>query len=166
MDLSTRSVVSDKVYGGHGFPLLTLDEQTVASELPLSYKPFLDSVKKRGLNLSEVVCTTFSVGWFGEEHKKRVIKILCYYTEGTPNLYMRPLEGISLVVDLDELKISEYYDRDRIPVPKAQGTEYRLSKQKPPFGPKLKGFAIVQPEGPGFKIDGHTIRYYFSQMST
>ncbi|KAM5569370.1 amine oxidase [copper-containing] alpha 2, peroxisomal-like [Rosa sericea] len=159
VDLSTRSVVSDKVYGGHGYPLLTLDEQTVASELPLSYKPFINSVKKRGLNLSEVVCSTFSVGWFGEEHNKRVIKILCYYIEGTPNLYMRPLEGISLVVDLDELKIAEYYDRDRIPVPKAQGTEYRLSKQKPPFGPKFNGFTIVQPDGPGFKIDGHTISW-------
>ncbi|KAL6193974.1 hypothetical protein ACLB2K_035058 [Fragaria x ananassa] len=154
VDLSTRSVVPDKFYGGHGYPLLTFDEQTVASELPLSYKPFINSVKKRGLNLSEVVCTTFSVGWFGEEHKKRVIKVLCYYIEGTPNLYMRPLEGISLVVDLDELKIAEYYDRDRFPVRKAQGTEYRLSKQKPPFGPRLMVSPLCSQTDPGLRLTG------------
>lgn len=159
MDLSNRYIVSDKVYNGNdGYPLLTLDEQTVASELPFSYKPFIDSVKKRRLNLSEVVCTTFSVGWFGEEHSGRVIKILCFYVEGSANLYVRPLEGVSLLVDLDELKIVEYYDRARVPVPKAEGTEYRRSKQKPPFGPRLNRFAIEQPDGPGFKINGHKIR--------
>ncbi|BFG13855.1 hypothetical protein CerSpe_001290 [Prunus speciosa] len=160
VDLSNRYIVSDKVYNGNdGYPLLTLDEQTVASELPFSYKPFIDSVKKRRLNLSEVVCTTFSVGWFGEEHSERVIKILCFYIEGSANLYMRPLEGVSLLVDLDELKIVEYYDRARVPVPKAEGTEYRLSKQKPPFGPRLNRFAIEQPDGPGFKINGHKISW-------
>ncbi|CAB4261499.1 unnamed protein product [Prunus armeniaca] len=71
----------------------------------------------------------------------------------------RPLEGVSLLVDLDELKIVEYYDRARVPVPKAEGTEYRRSKQKPPFGPRLNRFAIEQPDGPGFKINGHKISW-------
>lgn len=159
VDLSNRYIISDKVYGGNdGYPMLTNDEQTAASALPFSYQPFLDSVKKRELNLSEVVCTTFTVGWFGEENSRRAIKILCFYKEGSANVYMRPLEGVSLLVDLDEMKIVEYYDRSRLPMPKAEGTEYRLSKQKPPFGPPLNGFVIEQPSGPGFKIDGHKIR--------
>lgn len=74
MDLSTRSIVSDKDYSGNGYPSLSLNEQIVASVLPMSYKPLIDSVNKRGLNMSEVVCGTFSVGLFGEEHSKRVIK--------------------------------------------------------------------------------------------
>ncbi|GMY27428.1 amine oxidase [copper-containing] alpha 2, peroxisomal-like [Fagus crenata] len=159
VDLSTRSIVSDKIYHGHGYPLLTFDEQIVASELPQTYQPFLESIKKRGLNLSDVVCSDYSVGWFGEVESKRVLKLLCFYIDGSVNLYVRPLEGITLVVDLDEMKIVEYYDRFIVPVPKAEGTDYRASKQKPPFGPRLNGAALVQPDGPGFKIDGHMVSW-------
>uniref|UniRef100_A0A2N9EH32 Amine oxidase n=1 Tax=Fagus sylvatica TaxID=28930 RepID=A0A2N9EH32_FAGSY len=159
VDLSTRSIVSDKIYHGHGYPLLTFDEQIVASELPQTYQPFLESIKKRGLNLSDVVCSDYSVGWFGEVESKRVLKLLCFYIDGSVNLYVRPLEGITLVVDLDEMKIVEYYDRFIVPVPKAEGTDYRASKQKPPFGPRLNGAVLVQPDGPGFKIDGHTVSW-------
>ena len=161
VDLSTRVIVSDKVYHGHGYPLLTLDEQFAAIELPQTYEPFIESIKKRGLNLSEVVCSTFTIGWFGELKSKRVLKLLCFYIDGTVNLYARPVEGITLVVDLDEMKIVEYNDRLIVPVPKAERTEYRESKQKPPFGPRLNGAALVQPDGPGFKIDGHTVRSVF-----
>lgn len=158
MDISTRSIVSDHVYKGHGYPMLTSDEQVAAYGLPKTYEPFIKSVKKRGLNLSDVVCSTYTVGWFGEVKSRRVLKLLCYYIDGTVNLYLRPLEGITLVVDLDEMNIVEYYDRFTVPVPKAEGTDYRASKQKPPFGPHLNGAAFIQPDGPGFKIDGHTVR--------
>jgi primary-amine oxidase len=126
--------------------------------LPQTYEPFIESIKKRGLNLSDVVCSTYSIGWFGEVKSKRVLKLLCFYIEGTVNLYLRPLEGITLVVDLDEMKIVEYFDRFIVPVPKAERTEYRASKQKPPFGPHLNGAAIMQPDRPRFKIDGHIVR--------
>ncbi|KAI8011065.1 hypothetical protein LOK49_LG06G03039 [Camellia lanceoleosa] len=160
VDLSTQSIVSDHIYAGHGYPLFTLEEQTAAIMLPLTYPPFLESVKKRRLNISDVVCSTFSIGWFGEEGESpRVLKILCFYIDGTVNLYVRPVEGVTLVVDLDEMKIIEYSDRFTVPVAKARGTEYRAAKQKPPFGPPLKGVATVQPDGSGIKIDGHTIRW-------
>ncbi|KAG6726754.1 hypothetical protein I3843_02G083500 [Carya illinoinensis] len=161
VDLSTRSIVSDVVYDGNGYPLLTIAEQSAAITLPQTYEPFIESVKKRGLNLSDVVCSTFTVGWFGEvKISARVLKLQCFYTDhGTVNLYVRPVEGITLVVDLDEMKIVEYYDRFRAPVPKAEGTEYRASKLKPPFGPHLNGAAFLQPDGPGFKIDGHTVSW-------
>ncbi|OIW05392.1 hypothetical protein TanjilG_28857 [Lupinus angustifolius] len=159
VDLSKRFIVSSKVHSGHGFPMLTFDEQDVAAELPHSYKPFIDSVNKRGLNISQVVCSTFTVGWYGEAKSKRTLKIQCFYTEGSVNLYVRPVEGITLVVDLDERKVVQYSDRFKIPVPKAEGTEYRASKQKPPFGPTFNGAAFVQPNGPGFKINGHSISW-------
>lgn len=159
VDLSTQSIVSDKVYTGHGYPLLTLEEQITAAELPLTYPPFLASIKKRNLKLSDVVCSTFTVGWFGEEKSRRILKIQCFYIDGTVNLYMRPIEGVTMVVDLDEMKVTEYDDRVTVPVPEAEGTDYRLSKQKPPFGPRLHGVSAMQPDGPGFKIDGHNIRY-------
>ncbi|KAF5943046.1 hypothetical protein HYC85_020688, partial [Camellia sinensis] len=161
VDLSTQSIVSDHIYAGHGYPLFTLEEQTAAIDLPMTYPPFLESVKKRGLDIFDVVCSTFSVGWFGEEGESpRVLKILCFYVDGTVNLYVRPMKGVTLVVDLDEIKIIEYTDRFTVPVAKARGTEYRAAKQKPPFGPPLKGVATVQPDGSGIEIDGHTISVF------
>lgn len=115
-------------------------------------------MRKRGLDISQVVCSDYSVGWFGEAKTKRILKIKSFYLNGTANLYARPLEGITAVVDIDEMQIVDYSDRFVVPVPKAEGTEYRESKLKPPFGPKLKGVAVKQPGGPGFKIDGHNVR--------
>lgn len=138
--------------------MLTFGEQTVASQLPFGYGPFKGSLKKRGLNISQVLCATFTVGWFGEEKTKRTVKVKCYYTNGTANLYARPLEGVAAVVDLDDMKIVGYSDRYVVPVPKAEGTEYRASKMKPPFGPKLKGIGVNQHGGPGFTVDGHSVR--------
>jgi primary-amine oxidase len=57
---------------------------------------------------------------------KRVLKLLCFYIEGTINLYLRPLEGITLMVDLDEMKIVEYFDRFIVPVPFLTIDEYFL----------------------------------------
>ncbi|KAK3417576.1 hypothetical protein EUGRSUZ_H03523 [Eucalyptus grandis] len=87
------------------------------------------------------------------------MKVLAYYTNGMVNFYMRPIEGIVMVVDLELMKIVKYHDRFATTVPTAEDTEYRLEKQNPPFGPHLKGTAIVQPDGPGFEIKGHTISF-------
>ncbi|KAM0952041.1 putative copper amine oxidase [Dioscorea sansibarensis] len=160
VDISTKSIISNTVYTGFSFPLLNFVEQTAASNLPFNYTPFMNSIKKRGLKSSEVVCTTFTVGWFGEVKKsKRLLKILCFATGDTVNLYMRPLEGITIVVDLDLMEIVDYTDRFVVPVPEAGGTDYRSEKQKPPFGPRGKPVTVVQPEGKGFSIDGHSIRW-------
>lgn len=157
VDLSTHSIVSRKVHNGNGYPLLTDDEQTLANELPFKYQPFIQSIKKRGLNISQVVCSGFTVGWFGEKTTKRVIKINSFYTNGTVNLFVRPVEGITLVIDLDMMKIVGYRDRGVVPVPRAEGTEYQASKQKPPFGPQLNGASVLS-EGDGFVLNGNTIR--------
>ncbi|OVA12598.1 Copper amine oxidase [Macleaya cordata] len=57
------------------------------------------------------------------------------------------------------MKITKYYDRLRVPVPKADETEYRKSKLKSPtFGQRSQGITVVE-EGPGFDVDGHSIRW-------
>ncbi|GLT99661.1 hypothetical protein SLE2022_170850 [Rubroshorea leprosula] len=159
IDLSKRQVISDEVYEGSGYPLLTNEEQSAAIELPFTYEPFIESIKSRGLNLSDVVCSTFTVGWYGEEKSRRVLKVQCFTKKDSVNIYVRPIEGIAIVVALDEMKIVGYGDRLRATVPKAEGTEYRASVLKPPFGPKLSRVAMVQPDGPGFKINGHMISW-------
>lgn len=159
IDLSEDSIISDKIYHGNGYPMLNIEEQTIASELPLNYAQFKASIAKRGLDLSEIVCEAFTIGWYGAKEMKRVVTILCYYISGTFNFYMRPIEGISTTVDLDEMKIVDYRDRMVVPIPKVEGTDYRELEQYPPFDSRIKGMTMLQPDGPSFTLDGQHVRY-------
>ncbi|CAJ1941202.1 unnamed protein product [Sphenostylis stenocarpa] len=159
IDLTANRILSDNIHQGNGFPTLSVDEQALAVELPLKYGPFIDSVKKRGLNLSEVVCSVFTSGWFGETQNRRTVRVECFMKESSPNIWVRPISGLTIVVDLELMKIIEYHDSGIIPVPTADNTEYRLSHQKPPFGPKQHSLTTHQPQGPGFQISGHSVSW-------
>jgi primary-amine oxidase len=98
------------------------------------------------------------MGWFGEDKNSRTVRVDCFMKETTPNIYVRPITGITIVADLGLMKIVEYHDRGVEAVPTAQFTDYRVSKQSPPFGPKLHSMASHQPQGPGFQINGNSVR--------
>lgn len=159
VDLIGSSIISHQIHTGSGYPILTFEEQGAAILLPLSYPPFLQSLSKRGLDVKDVVCSTFTVGWFGESQLfKRLIKILCFVAGETANFYARPVEGVLIIVDLEAMEIVKYRDRVQMPVPKANGTDFRSDKVGPFVGPETKPGFIVQPQGRGFQIDGHNVR--------
>ncbi|KAH7522327.1 hypothetical protein FEM48_Zijuj07G0126700 [Ziziphus jujuba var. spinosa] len=83
------------------------------------------------------------------------------YSNDTVKVFVGPLEGITVVVDLDEMKIVGYSDRFIIPIPTREGTKYPLLNQRSPFGPKLNNVAVFWLDGLGFRLDGHTIRKMF-----
>lgn len=158
IDIIDNSIASDRTYDGYGYPIPNSEEEDAANALPFSHVPFVKSIRKRGLDISKVLCETFLVGWFGERKAKRGAKIRCFYRGATGNIYMQPLDGIWVTVDLDAMVILEFKGRIRAPMPKAQGTDYRASMQRPPFAPQTNGITVVQPDGPTFTIDGHMIR--------
>ncbi|GLJ45541.1 hypothetical protein SUGI_0958730 [Cryptomeria japonica] len=160
VDITSKEVVYDNVYHGFGYPIFTIEEQVKAVGLSMEYPPFIESIKNRGLEMKSVVCNSVSAGWFGEKKQgKRIMNIQCLYTNGTVNIDARPIEGVTALVDLDQMKIIEYMDRIKVPMPKAQGTYYRESTQKPPFGPKTNPISMEQPEGPSFKVHGHMVEW-------
>ncbi|XP_054804433.1 primary amine oxidase-like [Prosopis cineraria] len=159
INLKNQQILYDNVHTGNGFPTMTAEEQVNATSLPLKYGPFIESVNKRGLNLSDVVCCPFTMGWYGEIKSIRALKVECFMMGETPNIYVRPISGMLIMVDIDKMQIIQYQDRSVEPLPKADNTEYRADHQQPPFGPKLHGLATIQPEGPGFKIQGHSVSW-------
>uniref|UniRef100_A0AAU0ARA3 Amine oxidase n=1 Tax=Symphytum officinale TaxID=278672 RepID=A0AAU0ARA3_SYMOF len=163
VDLSNNSVVSNKLYNGNGFPTITSEELEIANALPLTYPPFIAAMEKRGLKMEEIVCESCTVGWFGEkETSNRIVKIVCYYMNGTVNIFMRPIEGIIVVVDLDQMKVTGLSDRAIIPVPKAEGTDYRQQNEaegEGRFRSSLEEKVVMQQDEPNFSIDGHTVRW-------
>ncbi|KAJ4881276.1 Amine oxidase [Raphanus sativus] len=99
-DFSSRVIISDKIHVGNGFPMLTIDEQQAATALILKFNPFRDSIKRRGLDVLEVVVTSSTIGWFGEKHTERLIKAMLFYLNGSVNPYLRPIEGMRIIVTL------------------------------------------------------------------
>ncbi|CAH9085812.1 unnamed protein product [Cuscuta epithymum] len=116
VDLIMNYIVSNEVYGGYGFPPFTVDELIQASTLIMNDSRFQDSIKRRGLNISEVVCTPVSPGWYGERTTTRVLMSSCYSSEGTSNFWSHPIAGITALVDIDSTKMISYTDRGISPL--------------------------------------------------
>ncbi|KAH0465039.1 hypothetical protein IEQ34_005142 [Dendrobium chrysotoxum] len=160
IDITKASIISHHIYPGPAYPSFNNEEEAQAGLLPMKYKPFLESVRKRGAKIEDVVCTSYARGWFGEEKQnRRRAAVLCFVAGETANLYARPIEGVTITVDLDDMEIVEYRDRVVLSVPAAEGTEYMAARQRSPFGPRGNRVVVVQPEGKGFNIHGHMIRW-------
>ncbi|CAM8894116.1 unnamed protein product [Rhodiola kirilowii] len=153
-----------------GYPMMTIEDMVASSAVPLSDAEFNRIIIQRGVHHSDLACLPVSSGWFGkhpEEKRRRLIKVQCFTTEDTVNFYMRPIEGLTVLVDMDEKKVVEISDQGKhIPIPKADGTEYRYEKlakfdsTQQNFGPLTNPISIEQPDGPSFTIeDRHTVKW-------
>ncbi|CAH8273079.1 unnamed protein product [Arabidopsis lyrata] len=164
VDLSTNLVdLVDSPVPKSGYPIVTSEEMDSAASAPFSNADFNRTILSRGINLTDVVCIPMSSGWFGnKEDNKRVTKIQCFSSQGTPNFYMRPIEGLTLLFDLDTKQILEITDTGQsIPIPGSTNTDYRYSnfpsqdKTRP-----LNPISIEQPHGPSFVIeDNHIVKW-------
>lgn len=161
VDLVLGQIITNDISHEAGYPTMTVEDMVSSVRVPLKNKEFADIVKKRGVNVSDVSCVPISLGWFGEaEEGKRLVKVQCYSMAGTVNFYMRPIEGLTVLVDMDMKKILKITDNGKdIPLPKGQNTDYRLSVQKQPLLPPLNPISIEQPKGPSFKVDGHQVKW-------
>ncbi|KAF8032881.1 hypothetical protein BT93_D1690 [Corymbia citriodora subsp. variegata] len=167
VDLGSGRVAAHSVESGSGYPLLTMEDLTAALQVPFTSAEFNESIRARGLPMSNVTCVPPSTGWYGRavEEQRRVIKIQCFDQEGTSNYYMRPLEGLTMTVDIDRREIVEFSDSGRgIPIPKSTGTEYRYGSVEEEEGrdrvPPLKPISMEQPDGPSFTVeDGHIVKW-------
>ncbi|KAF0925533.1 hypothetical protein E2562_017144 [Oryza meyeriana var. granulata] len=133
---TVASVISHAVHCDPGFQ---------CSRTRIRSPPWLDT--------SNIGCRVLSKGWIGSSklayHGARVVKINKF--NATANIYTRPLEGMVMVVDLDQMAIIGYNDRVVHPVPKAEGIDYRVDKVGPLFtGPAAPPGVVVQPVGRGF----------------
>ncbi|MFX6572673.1 hypothetical protein ABTG52_06730, partial [Acinetobacter baumannii] len=129
--VESGEVEEHDVSGLSGFPLVTLEDMQKVLYTPLKSAKFNRTVEERGVDLNDVVCLPFSPGWFGKaEEGRRLVKLECFNTQGTANFYMRPIEGIIIITDLDTNEVVEIIDTGKhIPIPKAANTDYRLSAQ-------------------------------------
>lgn len=93
------------------------------------------------------------------EEKRRLIKVQCYSGKDTANFYMRPIEGLTVLVDMDTKQVVEIVDKGKtIPIPKAADTEYRYSAQDDHQN-LVNPISLEQPKGPSFTVEGHSVKW-------
>lgn len=165
VDLSSGAVTTRPVPAS-GFPTMTIDDMTSSSWAPIADPAFNRSILARGVRLSDLACLPLSLGWYGsKEEGRRLVKIQCFSTEGTANFYMRPIEGLTVLVDIDTKEVIEISDvGPEIPIPSSADTDYRYdaiaarngtSKIRP-----LNPISIEQPAGPSFVVErGHVVKW-------
>ncbi|XP_031490374.1 amine oxidase [copper-containing] gamma 1-like isoform X1 [Nymphaea colorata] len=163
VDLQSSMIAGDQVISTSGYPTMTMEEMNLATFAPLKDPQFNASVRRRGVELGDLACLPVSAGWYGrEEAGKRVIKVQCYSAKDTANFYMRPIEGLTALVDLDTMRTLWVRDVGReVPIPKAEGTDYRAGAQ-PDAGRnrQLNPVSLEQPNGPSFEVvDGHQVKW-------
>ncbi|KAA8522279.1 hypothetical protein F0562_012952 [Nyssa sinensis] len=163
VNIDTGEVTQLETGSISGFPTMTIEDMNSATWAPLANADFNRTILERGINLADLACLPISSGWFGKiEEKRRLIKIQCYSMEGTANFYMRPIEGLTVLIDLDTREVVEIADKGKnIPIPKAADTDYRYSAQNIHQELNLVNpISIEQPKGPSFTVeDDHLVKW-------
>ncbi|KAK3037537.1 hypothetical protein RJ639_030345 [Escallonia herrerae] len=146
------------------------------------YPPFREAMKKRGIEDMDLVMFMSNniychakrlhianrcLGYHSEADapSRRLAKplIFCRTESDCPmeNGYARPVEGIYVLVDMQNMVVIEFEDRKLVPLPPADPLrnytpgETRGGVDRSDIKPLL----ISQPEGPSFRVNGHYIEW-------
>ncbi|MFS7986165.1 putative copper amine oxidase [Helianthus anomalus] len=153
VDLTNGSITSDHVYNGDGYPPVTLTELVQAARLPFNSSKFKDLVARRGLNISGITCFPFTIGWFGESITRRAVKLSCFYRERTNNVFSMPIEGLTVLVNIETMQITNIISkRGKTTLPEADGTQLFSSVSS--FGERPD-----PTNNRSFTINGHNINW-------
>ncbi|GLU07006.1 hypothetical protein SLE2022_239860 [Rubroshorea leprosula] len=161
VNLETTQVTVHNTVPLSGYPTLTFEDLTSTIWAPLSNAEFNRTIINRGVDLAHLACLPMSLGWYGKkEEGRRLIKIGCYSKKDTPNFYMRPIEGLIVLLDMDTKEVLEISDQGRnIPIPKAANTDYRYAAQQQKLN-LVNPISIEQPKGPSFVVeDEHMVKW-------
>ena len=77
------------------------------------------------------------------------------------NGYARPVEGIHVLVDMQNMVVIEFEDRKLVPLPPADPLRnYTPGETRGGVDRSdVKSLQIVQPEGPSFRINGNYVEW-------
>ncbi|CAN1294255.1 Amine oxidase [copper-containing] zeta, peroxisomal, partial [Linum perenne] len=132
------------------------------------YPPFVEAMKKRGIEDMELVMVdAWCVGYHSESDapSKRLAKplIFCRTESDCPmeNGYARPVEGIFILVNMQNMKVIEFEDRKLVPLPPADPLRnYTPGETRGGVDRSdVKPLQIVQPEGPSFRVSGNYVEW-------
>jgi primary-amine oxidase len=143
-------------------PTMTIDEQVECEQAVLASPEFQAALKAHtGVeDTSLIMVDIWSAGNYGaeEESHRRLARPLCFLrADPTENGYVRPIEGLRPVVDLNTMQVIRVEDYGRWPLPPGEAN-YAASRIDR-FREDIKPLEIVQPEGPSFAVEGNQVSW-------
>ena len=121
----------------------------------------VNALKERGINNSDLLMIDpWPISNFGnknEEGKRLAIGRCWLRREPKDNAYARPIEGLSIILDLNKNEVLEIQDFGKVSIPPNDGnySQNYISD----FRTDLKPIEITQPEGQSFKVDGNEVSW-------
>ncbi|KAG4378680.1 hypothetical protein AAZX31_17G082900 [Glycine max] len=132
------------------------------------FPPFREAMKKRGIeDMDLVMVDAWCVGYYNEadDPNRRLTKplIFCRGESDSPmeNGYARPVEGIYVLVDMQNMLVIEFEDRKFVPLPPVDPLRrYTHGETRGGFDRSdIKPLQIIQLEGPSFRVDGSYVAW-------
>jgi primary-amine oxidase len=161
VSLAKRELVTWKHIPGVQ-PTMTVDEQVECEQAVLASPEFKAALKKQyGIDdTSLVMVDIWSAGNYGqpEESSRRLARPLCFLrSDPTDNGYVRPIEGIRPVVDLNTMRVIRVEEYGHWPLPPV--TANYATDRVPHQRKDIKALDITQPDGPSFTVDGYQVKW-------
>ena len=142
-------------------PSVFVDEFLEAESAIRADPEFVAAMARRGLTDMSLVCVDpWSAGNYGDplETSKRIIRALIWVrSEPGDNHYAHPVDGVIVLLDLNDMKVLRVEDHGVVPIPSESGNYTRtyITETRRDITP----LDIVQPEGPSFSIDGDRLQW-------
>jgi primary-amine oxidase len=160
----TRQSVSSWNHIPNVQPAIALDEFFDCEAAVKASPEFQAAMQKRGIQDMSLVCVDpWSAGSYADDldsdKGRRLARALCWVRSNpTDNLYAHPIDGLTVMVDLNSMEVVRVEDYAVVPVPPEMSnytTEYVKDLRT-----DIKPLEIVQPQGASFEVrDGHEIRW-------
>jgi primary-amine oxidase len=138
-------------------PAISLDELSEAQKITIANPEWRTAMQRRGyasINPEKLFCAPMPAGYSNEpsEEGRRLVRVACFDTAGTPNVWGRPIEGLLAVVDLDERQVIRVVDTGPVPVSReTHGFAGAPAKSQRPIDDALKSAHVT--------IDGGLTRW-------
>jgi primary-amine oxidase len=133
-------------------------EYDVMHDDVVAHPDFVAAMARRGItDLTFIDCGGIPPGYFGtpEERGRRIALVRCHDARDGRDTWPRAIEGLSVVYDVNDREVLRVIDEGVVPPPPAATDTARPE----PLREALPPITITQPQGPGFRIDGHMVEW-------
>jgi primary-amine oxidase len=168
VDLGDGTLVSYRDVEGVQAPIM--GEEFFACEETVRADPrWQEAMRKRGVtDFDLAMIDPWASSYTGPQDDpaaRRIARPLTWMrTAPGENGYARPVEGLLVVVDLDEMRVVDVEDHGVVPLPPQPGNyepEFLADPANVPPTPTIRDdirtIDITQPDGPSFDVDGHEV---------
>jgi primary-amine oxidase len=149
----------DAAADGH-VPILDQEFEDIEGFL-LECPEWLDAMRRRNLNPTDVRAVPLSAGVFGHEDEvgKRIVRVLAFYQYDEADLpWAHPIDGVVAYVDLTDRTVVKVTDELDLPLPAERG-QWDAEPHAVPARTDLKPIEITQPDGASFTVEGNQISW-------